>query len=722
MSMAKSKKKKASAAPTEADAAASDRGPLLLVICVAALTRLVHLAIYSANPMFRHPILDPRYYDEWGQRIAGGDWFGSNVFEMSPLYPYFLGTLYTIFGHSYVAVCLVQAILGTILCALIFRITMGLFGRGPALVAGLVAAVYPVFVYYDVMVMKTSLGVFLAVASLYFLMRGRSRWDEFFAGLMLGAAALVRDNYLAVVPFFAIWLLAKRQWGGRAQPAAAGALVVGVMTAILPVTFRNMAVSGDFVLTTSGGGEVFYIGNNDEATGLYKAPPFVRADPRFEHEDFRRKARELTGNDDLSHAEASRYWFGRGLDFIRENPGRTIGLYLKKFGLMWNRVEVADNYSFNFNRRLSPPLQVPIDYGMLAALGLVGVFLTRNQWRRLMPLYLMFIAYFAGLLPFFYFSRFRVPLTPILIIFASFALVRLWQAGRAGNWKIAGIIAGPAVALYLLTMVPLVPEADYRDFSNPYEKLGAAHLADTNYREALAAFQESARIDPNRDTIQFNLGLAHEKLGNITAAISAYENALRMRPENTAAQTRLTQLRDSASAGLREEVAAMRLEMNTEDQLSPAEIELEIGRFYAQKGFPPQAIERFQEALRIDPDLVMARLALAISFSQNGQDDVGLRIAEEFVRNNPGHVEGILVQTGCLMGLGRNAEAKRILDEIVASNPDVASLYLRLGQVERLLGNREAALQAFRRCIESDPGPPEAAAATRAIRELEAGG
>lgn len=50
------------------------------------------------------PIGDAIEYDAWAQRIAAGDWIGSEVFYQAPLYPYCLGVLFALAGHGLHAV------------------------------------------------------------------------------------------------------------------------------------------------------------------------------------------------------------------------------------------------------------------------------------------------------------------------------------------------------------------------------------------------------------------------------------------------------------------------------------------------------------------------------------------------------------------------------------------------------------------------------------------
>jgi len=95
--------------------------------------------------------------------------------------------------------------------------------------------------------------------------------------------------------------------------------VLGTVLVIAPVTFRNWKVSHEFVLLTTGGGEVFFIGNNADADGTYKPPPFVRTGPRYEHADFIARASEITGRK-LSPMQSSWFWFHEGMKFIRQRP------------------------------------------------------------------------------------------------------------------------------------------------------------------------------------------------------------------------------------------------------------------------------------------------------------------------------------------------------------------------------------------------------------------
>src|SRR5207247_5299210 len=119
--------------------------------------------------------------------------------------------------------------------------------------------------------------------------------------------------------------------GRNARDAASACLfsALGAAAGILPVTLRNFAVGHEFALLTTGGGEVFYIGNNPDANGRYLPPPFVHADPAREHDDFIAKAGELSG-EKLTPGESSRYWLHQGPSWIASHPGDWGRLVLSK--------------------------------------------------------------------------------------------------------------------------------------------------------------------------------------------------------------------------------------------------------------------------------------------------------------------------------------------------------------------------------------------------------
>src|SRR4051812_30744211 len=89
------------------------------IFMIALMLRLVHLSQIRPIPLFDHPIGDARTYDRWATEIASGHWIGQGVFYQAPLYPYFLGIVYKIVGHSLLGVRVVQCVIGAGSCVLL---------------------------------------------------------------------------------------------------------------------------------------------------------------------------------------------------------------------------------------------------------------------------------------------------------------------------------------------------------------------------------------------------------------------------------------------------------------------------------------------------------------------------------------------------------------------------------------------------------------------------
>src|SRR5438067_1177986 len=176
------------------------RKPAILIVtvfAVALLVRLAHLWAMRRSPFFDTLLGDTQSYYAWGRQIAGGDIIGHDVFYQAPLYAYFLGAIDTVRASvSAVRVC--QAIVGALSCVLLARATAHLFGFTAGIVAGLMLAFYAPAIFFDGLIQKSVLDVFLLsllLALLTRLMRDaidsagadRARWRWLSVGIVLGA-------------------------------------------------------------------------------------------------------------------------------------------------------------------------------------------------------------------------------------------------------------------------------------------------------------------------------------------------------------------------------------------------------------------------------------------------------------------------------------------------------------------------------------------------------
>ena len=174
----------------------------------AFLLRLLYLAQWRRSPTFDFPIVDERYHDQWAQAIAAGRSFVEGAYFRAPLYPGFLGLVYRLFGHDYLAPRLVQAGLGALGCGLVYLIGRDLFGRGVGAAAGFAAALDWILVYFGAQLLIEPVLAFLVLVVIWMLVRcTRSSspllWGG--TGVVLGLSALARPNMLLFAPAAMVW-------------------------------------------------------------------------------------------------------------------------------------------------------------------------------------------------------------------------------------------------------------------------------------------------------------------------------------------------------------------------------------------------------------------------------------------------------------------------------------------------------------------------------------
>ena len=419
----------------------TDRVWFFVIFGCAFLVRLIYLVQVDSIPLFYNLAGDAGTYDEWGQRIAAGDWLGKGVFFQAPLYPYFLGVLQFILGRNLWLIRLVQIALGAVSCALIFRVGRELFSRPAGIAAGLILAWYAPGIFFEGLIEKSILDFFLLSLLLFLLIQARDgrRWSQWLAtGAVLGLLGLSRENALILAAVLPLWIglyfsdspiLNRLQW--------IGLFFAGVLLVLVPVGMRNLAVGGEFKLTTSQFGVNFFIGNNPQADGTYGSVRNVIGEPHFEGKDAKRLAEKALGRD-LTPGEVSDYWWQKSWNYILSQPGQWFALLGAKWLLVWNAREIEDSDDFYIYQQWSwllRSLAWVSHFGILAPLAAMGIFLTVKQWRQLWLLYAMILSLAASVAVFYVFGRYRLPLVPFLALFAGAGVARAIALYKEKNFR-----------------------------------------------------------------------------------------------------------------------------------------------------------------------------------------------------------------------------------------------------------------------------------------------
>ncbi len=619
-------------ADTVAPASGRSSWRLALVVFAAALAlRVVHVLQLKGAPFSEHLLGDSRGYDEWARQLAAGDWLGSGVFYQAPLYPYWLGSIYALAGRDLLFVRLLQAGAGALACALTALAAEKWFDRKAAAWSGALLACYAPALFFDGLIQKSVLDGLLLSAILLLLAAPDLRprhvaW--LLPGAALGLLALNRENALVLLPLAAVWA-----WQRAGRRLSAAASVVGAAALVLaPVATRNLAVGGEFHLTTAQLGPNFYIGNHAGATGAYVPLRPERGNVEFEREDATEIAEAAAGRT-LRSSEVSAYWLGQAWSWIRANPGAWLRVTGRKALLLVNRTEQADTEDLRTHGEWSMVLRAaaPVaHFGLLGPLAVLGAWITRRRWRSVWLLHGFVAALASSVVAFFVLDRYRYPLVPVLVLFAGAGLAGLGRHWAGHGWaERARTVAVAAIAIAACNWPLRSPvvmqalthanvgaalrddgltapaEAELRTALRLYPSLAVAHsnlcailTARGDLGEALHHGREAARLDPGSPAARANLGAVFGKLGRSAEAAEAFTHALRLDP----------------------------LDAGTHANL---------GRAQAALGDVGAAVDHLREAVRLDPSNALAHNDLGVLLCSQGMYVEGVSQLETAVRLDP---------------------------------------------------------------------------------------
>jgi tetratricopeptide (TPR) repeat protein len=512
-----------------------NRWPLALAVGTL-VTRVAYIASVARDPFFgylRH-VPDSHFFNNWAQEIASGSWLGGDgVFFIGPLYAYFLASIYRLVGPDLIAVRIVQVILEIASALFIYGFARRAVGERAARVAGVIWALYLPAIFFSSLVLPVSLGTFLITASFYFLARGVEGrwWSVAAAGSLLGLAALDRGNLLlyalASIPVFLI-----RIW--RIRWSLLLAYFIPIITIILAVTVRNGVVAGDFVPISSQAGLNFYIGNSAPAKGIYWSPGDVfDIGPAELNRDLATFIAEKQEGRELRPSEVQRFWLGEGLAWLADNPRDAAALYGRKLRLLVNDYEPSLNVDFYFMKFISPAhrFQVPW-FGFVLPFAIIGLVV---GWRKA-PLARVFgavfvLAYALSVLLFFVSARYRLLMVPMLIVFAAFSLVGLYDLWRKWRWRAAAATTAAAVALSTLSAWPIPDLPRDYGFGQTYYRYGKYYFELEDYERATSYFYKSTVASPELYQSVLMLALSYERLGRFDDALAMYEHGIRLAPD-----------------------------------------------------------------------------------------------------------------------------------------------------------------------------------------------
>ena len=661
--------KKTVSKPSSIDRAretSQDRLKWMMVIFAAAFSiRLLYLIQIQSIPLFYLLAGDGRTYDEWAQRIAAGDWLGSGVFYQAPLYPYFLGVMQFTFGHDLWAIRMVQVLLGSVSCVLIFLAGEKLFSRTAAIAAGLMLGFYAPAVFFDGVIDKSVLDVFLLSMLVWVLLGAASgrQWRQWLgAGAILALLGLSRENALVLALVVPIWIVIYfSDQSVKNRAAWVGFFSLGLLLVLIPVGLRNFAVGGEFKLTTSQLGANFFIGNNPVADGTYGSVRKIIGEPQLEGSDATRLAERETGRK-MTPGEVSDFWLQKSWTYIRTEPFQWARLLGKKWLMVWNAREVEDSDDFYIYSKWSLVLTILgwiTHFGVLAPLAALGIWVSRRQWRGLWLLYAMILSLALSVAIFYIFGRYRFPLVPLLTLFAGAAVAELGNLfrnrGRSLAVAFVVLLASALIVNWPIYGIHGPGSVGYNNLSNAYYKQGKV-------TEAINAARQALQVEPDLGVAHYNLGNLYAAQGKFDIAKQYFERAMAIYPNY-------------------------------------AEVRTNYGQLIAERGDLETGIRYFRQAIRLNPSIIRAHLNLGVALAKEGQLEEAIQPLRQAAELNPGAPEATYYLGSVYAAQNRYAEAAAAFERALQIRPDYVPAHQSLAQLLVLQGRKGEAMQHYQEAL-----------------------
>jgi len=176
-------------------------------------------------------------------------------------WPLFIGALFLFTGPSIVAVLVANLFLWAVITGLVYVLGRQMSGRTTGRVAALIVATSPTLALYELRAYSEALFIPLLLLACLLLTRRREAPTlriAALAGLLLGAATLVRSNAAPLVVLLPLWLIVRNSPRIAWRPAAA--LCAAACLVVTPWVIRNAVVMHTVALDTHGG-YTLYIGD-----------------------------------------------------------------------------------------------------------------------------------------------------------------------------------------------------------------------------------------------------------------------------------------------------------------------------------------------------------------------------------------------------------------------------------------------------------------------------
>lgn len=394
------------------------------IFAIALIVRVI-IIWKTAAP----PINDGLWNDATGWNLAQGNGFTASNSEpfvpaifRPPGYPLFLAGIYSLFGHFYMPVYVVQAIVDSLTALLVVAICHQLSLPHLSFPSGLLYAFYPYPAIFCGTLGQDILLTFFAVLSLLVTLIAKNNTKKLrllsIAGLILGMTIIIKP-FLAMLFILPISIIIVDKRKISQKILSLFVMLLPALALILPLVLRNYLLFNSFPPLAVGG-----TGTNLQYLIIELTEGERTLIEKYKVESLKKddvKSAEYIRNfvDGKQLIEIEREKALKAFSELKKHKKEYMMLILKHIPRLWitkyamGRPEIISIFAFWLS--------------IIFLTGLtLGLYISRNMWQILWPLYIYIVIITISYAFYTAEARYTLPARPVAIVFIANLLISVF--------------------------------------------------------------------------------------------------------------------------------------------------------------------------------------------------------------------------------------------------------------------------------------------------------
>ncbi len=534
-----------------------------VVFIVALLIRIIYLYQAGSSPTFYLPIVDSTEYHEIAKTLVTDGVMRDTFFLQGFFYPFFLSRVYFFTGSSILIAKILQIILGSVTCLLVYLLGCKILDRTIGVIAGLMTAVYGPIIFFETELLATSWACFWPVLLILLFLtaaRPNKSWFYLVTGLCTGLSIITRAPFIPFTAALFIWLIVALRTAGldwKAIAKKASVLVAGTAIVLGIVASLCYVHTGQFSPLPQSGPVNLYIGNNpnpDQTISARAGSGWYRLWDMAKQQGAE------------NEQQAREFFMHQFFKYILEQPKDFLKNLIYKSVQFFSSREIPRTFDIYLASRYSPLLSAltfkigkfGFPFGLFLPLAIFGLI---SKVKKIpAPIALFLVLYLPSVILVFAAARYRAPMIPVMSLFAAAGLMVFTNLIRTARWAPlaalvisavliggASSVAGPftpekfnfeaemhycigyhmwdnedfdQAQMHLSKAVSLTP-----DYADAHNVLGRTLYEKGQYQQARQHLETAIKLNPSSYSGHYYLGKVMLEFGENSVALEEFEKA-----------------------------------------------------------------------------------------------------------------------------------------------------------------------------------------------------